>query len=90
MPTMRRDLPAIRPVFRVLAGILGPAMMFVGVVGPAAIVWSLIRGGGEEWMEMTIIACAAAAGVPYGLRFLQAARTGRDPYGRAADDDLPG
>ncbi|HEU4454717.1 MAG TPA: hypothetical protein VFR81_16735 [Longimicrobium sp.] len=84
-----RQGPAIRPVFRVLAWILGPPMMLAGVLGPAALAWSLVRSGGEDWMEMVVIACVMAAGIPYGFRFLQAARTGRDPYGAAASDDFP-
>jgi hypothetical protein len=86
---MRRG-PAIRPVFRILAGILGPPMMLAGVLGPAALAWSLIGSGGERWIEVAVIACVMAAGIPYGFRFLQAARTGHDPYGVAADDDFPG
>jgi hypothetical protein len=84
---MRRDPAAIRPVFRVLAWVLGPLMMIAGVIGPAAIAWTVIRSGGESWMEMTIIACAAAVGVPYGFWFLRAARTGRGPYlGRTVEN----
>ncbi len=85
---MRRDPAAIRPFFRALAWILGPLMILAGVIGPAAIAWTVIRSGGENWMEMTIVACAAAVGVPYGFRFFQAARTGRDPYAGKTVADL--
>jgi len=85
---MRRDPAAIRPVFRALAWVLGPFMVLGSIIGPIAIVWSLVRNGGEDWMEWLVVALFMASCVPLGFRIFQAARTGRDPFAGKTVADL--
>jgi hypothetical protein len=81
----------VRPLFRVLALVLGPLLLGAG----ALLVILDLRGvnahGWPEWSRRLHTAFWLGLGnLVLGWRFLRAARTGVDPYDAAAEQHPPG
>jgi hypothetical protein len=76
---------AVRRPFRLIAGFLGGLMIFFGVLVVASSARSIATVGWGSWWrnDRKVVACSLIV-LGFGIAFLRAARTGRDPF---VDDD---
>jgi hypothetical protein len=71
----------VRPLFRVLAGLLAPMCVLTGCL---IVLWSaslLVTGGWRALADLGFpLIATGIAGIPFGVLLFRAAWTGRDPY----------
>jgi hypothetical protein len=77
------DAGAVRPVFRLLGGVLGPLLMLTGSFISFIIAQSLLSEGWDGWSGFGLSLLGTGLGsILVGVLFFRAAWTGRDPYVR--------
>ena len=75
----------VGPVFRVLAGVLGPVAIVFGTGMTAFSVYTLVTRGWGAWFEFYSPFSMSVLAVPFGFLCLFVAVKGRNPL-RPADD----
>ena len=70
----------VRWPFRILAMIIGPAALLIGIAGVVGAVAIFIEDGWAGWRMWTVFLALGINALGFAPALIKASRTGRDPY----------
>ena len=77
----------VNPTVRIMAWILGPSFVLVGILGIAALAFAIVNAEGFSTGSLIIVLFLGLVALSMGGLLIRTAWTGRDPYSDPMDEE---